>query len=192
MQWEEGPYFVFWAERMVPRSLYVLSNFNKKESGLGGCSDVLDGNDSLDSIQSLFYKLRWPPPKSLESLRLLISQMNILCILLLTWVGRVLSFLVPPYLGALLPQLYYTPQLPTGYEFYCTHVCYPSSSVFPFPHLVCLLFPTKAKRVVHFAAWEGHFDGGQTLQLLLFSYHKQVRVHWALHPSGMKNMGVGE
>lgn len=43
---------------MVPRSLYVLSNFNKKESGLGGCSDVLDGNDSLDSIQSLFYKLR--------------------------------------------------------------------------------------------------------------------------------------
>lgn len=99
MQWEEGPYFVFWAERMVPRSLYILSNFNKKEFGLGGCSDVLNGNDSLDSIQSLFYKLRWPPLKSLESLRLLISQMNILCILLLTWVGRVLSFLVPPYLG---------------------------------------------------------------------------------------------
>lgn len=116
-------------------------------------------------MEILLYRIKWPPPKSLESLVLLISQKNILCILLLTWVGRILSFLIPPYLRGLLPQLYYTLNL--AVSFISTHFWYLSSSVAPLPHLIGLLFATKTERVVHFAMKEGHFDGSQTFQLLL-------------------------
>ena len=92
-------------------------------------------------MEILLYKIKWPPPKSLESLGLLISQKNILCILLLTWVGRILSFLIPPYLRGLLPQLYYTLNL--AISFISTHFWYLSSSVAPLPHLIGLLFATK-------------------------------------------------
>lgn len=106
---------VFWVERMVPRSLRVFSSFiKKKEFSLGSWSDGLSGNDSLVSILDLAYKIKWPPPKSPESLGLLIRQMNILCILLVTRVGVVLCFLVAFYFGGLLPQLYHTLQFLAG------------------------------------------------------------------------------
>lgn len=79
-------------------------------------------------------------------------------------VGRILSFLIPPYLRGLLPQLYYTLNL--AVSFISTHLWYLSSSVAPLPHLIGLLFATKTERVVHFAMKEGHFDGSQTFSAL--------------------------
>lgn len=117
------------------------------------------------------------------------SEINILCTLLFTWVGRVLMFLF--FIWGFITSAVLCPSVTDRVLVLLEHTCYPSSSIFPFRRLLCLLFPTKAEIVVHILMWEGHFDGSQTLQPSLFS-HKQVQYTGVWSPRGTKYSGVGE
>lgn len=160
--------------------LHAFSNVKKKELSLGSWSDAFRGGEEhLGSIPDLIYKMQWPPSKSLESLGLL-SVTWIFCAFCYSLELAEFWFSCHFLFGGFtIPAVLH----PSILEFYWSFTSsYSCSSIFPFPHLLCPLFPTKAEIVVHISVWEGPFNGGQTFLALAFlpPHHKQVQIHWAL------------